>query len=220
MKIAAKGSPERLAELGLILSSAGLNYIGLESTKNIDSHEYDLVFDLNFDDDPHSLSDYLKASGSKTFFLLSGVKMQIESAVPRQLWQKVVFINALPGFLGRKSIEYCTLSDSFDASVFSSIGWMDANKTASRVGMVSPRVVFMIINEAYYTLQEGTASRNDIDQGMKLGTAYPLGPFEWCDKVGLKNVYETLSALYDDTHDERYRICSMLKTEYLSLQNK
>ncbi len=84
-----------------------------------------------------------------------------------------------------------------------------------RVGMVSPRVVCMIINEAYYTVQEGTASREDIDLGMKLGTAYPYGPFEWCEKIGVKNVYEVLEALYDDTKDERYKICPLLKKEYL-----
>ena len=73
----------------------------------------------------------------------------------------------------------------------------------------------MIINEAYYTVQEGTATREDIDLGMKLGTAYPMGPFEWCEKVGVKNVYETLDAIYEDTHDERYKICPLMKTEFL-----
>jgi 3-hydroxybutyryl-CoA dehydrogenase len=43
-----------------------------------------------------------------------------------------------------------------------------------RVGMVTPRVIFMIINEACCTLQEGTASMKDIDTSMKLGTNYPF----------------------------------------------
>jgi 3-hydroxybutyryl-CoA dehydrogenase len=75
----------------------------------------------------------------------------------------------------------------------------------------------MIINEAYYTVQEGTANRADIDQAMKLGTNYPLGPFEWCHKIGIADVYETLEAIYNDTHDERYKICSLLKHDYLTL---
>jgi 3-hydroxybutyryl-CoA dehydrogenase len=58
----------------------------------------------------------------------------------------------------------------------------------------------------------------DIDLGMKLGTAYPHGPFEWCDMIGIKHVYEVLNALYLDTHDDRYKICSLLKTEYLKSQ--
>jgi len=81
--------------------------------------------------------------------------------------------------------------------------------------MITPRVVCMIINEAFYTVQEGTATEGDIDQAMKLGTNYPHGPFEWCDKIGLNDVYETLEALYQDTHDERYKICSLLKQRYL-----
>jgi 3-hydroxybutyryl-CoA dehydrogenase len=85
-----------------------------------------------------------------------------------------------------------------------------------RVGMVTPRVICMIINEAYYTVMEGTATRGDIDQGMKLGTNYPYGPFEWCKKIGLSHVYELLEAMYEDTRDERYKICPLLKKEYLS----
>jgi 3-hydroxybutyryl-CoA dehydrogenase len=81
---------------------------------------------------------------------------------------------------------------------------------ADQVGMVTPRVICMIINEAYFTLAEGTASRNDIDLAMKLGTNYPFGPFEWADRIGLKNVVSQLEAVYRETRDERYRTCPLL----------
>jgi 3-hydroxybutyryl-CoA dehydrogenase len=81
--------------------------------------------------------------------------------------------------------------------------------------MVTPRVIFMIINEACYTLQEGTADMKDIDTSMKLGTNYPFGPFEWADNIGIKHVYETIETMYSDTHDERYKVCPLLKTKYL-----
>jgi 3-hydroxybutyryl-CoA dehydrogenase len=84
-----------------------------------------------------------------------------------------------------------------------------------RVGLVTPRVICMIINEAYFTVQEGTASREDIDLAMKLGTHYPFGPFEWCQKIGVRHVYELLQAVYADTRDERYEVCPLLKNEYL-----
>lgn len=87
-----------------------------------------------------------------------------------------------------------------------------------RVGLVTPRIICMIINEAYYTVQEGTAGKEDIDLAMKLGTNYPFGPFEWCQKIGVKNVYELLAAIYNDTKDERYKICPQLKKEYLLTQ--
>lgn len=84
-----------------------------------------------------------------------------------------------------------------------------------RVGLVTPRVISMIINEAFYTVQDGTATRADIDQAMKLGTSYPEGPFAWCTRIGIQNIYRLLEALYDDTHDERYKAAPLLKKEYL-----
>ncbi|MDX5437551.1 MAG: 3-hydroxyacyl-CoA dehydrogenase family protein, partial [Pontibacter sp.] len=79
----------------------------------------------------------------------------------------------------------------------------------------TPRMICMIINEACYTLQEQTASIPDIDQGMKLGTNYPKGPFEWANQIGVQNVYRVLQAVYEDTKEERYKICPLLKTNYL-----
>ena len=64
---------------------------------------------------------------------------------------------------------------------------------------------------------EGTATREDIDAGMKLGTNYPLGPFEWATSWGIANIYELLEALYLDSKDERYKVCPQLKQEYLKL---
>jgi len=87
-----------------------------------------------------------------------------------------------------------------------------------RVGMVTPRIVCMIINEAYYTLQEGTADKAAIDSAMKLGTNYPYGPFEWAGLLGLDVVYKVLEAVYADTHDERYKVCPLLKLEMQQAQ--
>lgn len=62
-------------------------------------------------------------------------------------------------------------------------------------GMIAPRVVAMIINEAHLLLQEGAASAADIDLSMKLGTGYPLGPFEWEALVGVERVRALLGAM-------------------------
>ena len=43
----------------------------------------------------------------------------------------------------------------------------------------------MIINEAYFTWEAGTSTKEEIDIAMKLGTGYPYGPFEWGEKIGL-----------------------------------
>jgi 3-hydroxybutyryl-CoA dehydrogenase len=81
---------------------------------------------------------------------------------------------------------------------------------ADQAGMVTPRVICMIINEAFYTLEEGTATKEDIDLAMKLGTNYPYGPFEWASRIGLQNVLSLLEAVYRETRDERYRVCPLL----------
>ena len=126
-------------------------------------------------------------------------------------------MNALPTFLAQPKWEL-SLFRKFEMEALEKIMQqlgIEFLPVEDRVGLVKPRVIFMIINEASYTLQEGTASIEDIDQAMKLGTNYPFGPFEWCDKLGVKNVYEILQALYEDTHEERYKICPLLKTKYL-----
>jgi len=84
---------------------------------------------------------------------------------------------------------------------------------SDEVGFVSPRVICMIINEAYYTSEEGTALREDIDLAMKLGTNYPFGPFEWAKRIGTDQVIKLLDRVYDKTNDERYKICALLRDE-------
>ena len=62
-------------------------------------------------------------------------------------------------------------------------------------GFVAPRVISMIINEAYLALREKLSTKQEIDTAMKLGTGYPLGPFEWADKIGVKKVESLLKKL-------------------------
>lgn len=62
-------------------------------------------------------------------------------------------------------------------------------------GFVTPRVVSMIINEAYLALEEGVSTTEEIDTAMKLGTNYPYGPIEWGNRVGLQNIVNLLNKL-------------------------
>jgi 3-hydroxybutyryl-CoA dehydrogenase len=123
----------------------------------------------------------------------------------------IIGMNLLPTFINRPLAEV-TGNSAEGFKALEALDW-EIRKVESRVGMVTPRVIFMIINEAYYTLQEGTATKEDIDIGMKLGTNYPNGPFEWSKKIGLLNVFKTLEAIYEDTKEGRYKICPLLKRE-------
>lgn len=125
--------------------------------------------------------------------------------------------NGLPTLFNREVLEV-SLFKADDEKRLSEV--CDALGTAyllvdDRVGLVTPRILCMIINEAFYTLQEQTANIADIDLGMKLGTNYPKGPFEWAGQMGIANVYQVLEAVYEDTKEERYKICPLLKTTYL-----
>lgn len=78
-------------------------------------------------------------------------------------------------------------------------------------GLVYPRILSMIVNEAAYALMEQTASARDIDRAMKLGTNYPAGPLEWAAEIGIDNVYAVLQGLYQHLGEERYRPASLIK---------
>lgn len=78
-------------------------------------------------------------------------------------------------------------------------------------GFVTPRVISMIINEAYYALNEGISTKEEIDIAMKLGTNYPFGPFEWAEKIGLKNIASLLNKL--NSENSKYKPCELLVTE-------
>ncbi len=80
-----------------------------------------------------------------------------------------------------------------------------------RAGLVFPRILAMIINEAAQVYSENIASRDDIDTAMKLGTNYPYGPLEWADKIGIDLVYNILTALQKNYGEDRYRPHPSLK---------
>ena len=80
-----------------------------------------------------------------------------------------------------------------------------------KVGLIFPRIVSMIINEAAQVYSEQIASKEDIDTAMKLGTNYPFGPLEWADRLGVELVYNILAALQRDFGEDRYRPHPLLK---------
>ncbi len=175
---------------------------------------YSVIFDLNFDDDPSDLQYY--AYSDKLVFV-GAVKQQLAEA--RENFHdtvrcSLVGMNTLSTFINRPLMEFSVDEEkALDRlkEVCEKLEW-EYRLVADRVGLVTPRIALMIINEACYTLQEGTATVEDIDTAMKLGTNYPYGPFEWGDKIGVREVYDALDKLYEDTKDERYKICPLLKT--------
>lgn len=79
------------------------------------------------------------------------------------------------------------------------------------VGLVFPRILSLIINEAAFTLMEKAATPQDIDTAMKKGTNYPYGPLEWADRIGLDDIYAISRGLQRDLAEERYRTAPLLR---------
>jgi 3-hydroxybutyryl-CoA dehydrogenase len=178
---------------------------------------YDLVMDFIIDEEPDRFEMY-SARSIDVFLNTCKISLgEMAFMVDNKVKSRIFGFNGLPTFLNREILEVSLWrsEDEGDLKRICSALRTEFLEVDDRVGLVTPRVICMIINEAYYTTQEGTATREDIDMAMKLGTNYPFGPFEWCQRIGVKHVYELLEAVYEDTKDERYKICPLLKKEYL-----
>ena len=176
-----------------------------------------VIWDFSIDEVPERLKLYKKYEIGDCILFANLVKTGLSNLLAKYSQPEIVLVafNGLPSFFNRPLLELSVKKASEKAFVKGILVELktEAEFIDDRVGMVSPRVVCMIINEAYYTLQEGTATKADIDKGMKLGTNYPMGPFEWASKIGLDNVYQLLNSLWEDTKEERYKICPLLKKE-------
>ncbi len=78
-------------------------------------------------------------------------------------------------------------------------------------GFVSNRVLLPMINEAAFTLMEGVATKEAIDDVMRLGMRHPMGPLALADLIGLDVCLSILNVLHDGFGDPKYRPCPILK---------
>ena len=176
-----------------------------------------VVFDFSFDDSPDDLEQYSGLTNIHLFINSTRASLAELTFFDDSQYPNLYGIAGDTTFLDRPLLEVAAHQNNKANAkeLFSQLG-LKATLVDDRVGLVTPRIISMIINEAYYTVMEGTATKEDIDTAMKLGTNYPMGPFEWAGKWGIANIYELLDAMYLDSKDERYKICPLLKQEYLS----
>ncbi|CAG9606709.1 3-hydroxybutyryl-CoA dehydrogenase [Pseudoneobacillus rhizosphaerae] len=95
----------------------------------------------------------------------------------------------------------------------------DMTKTLKKVpvevndfpGFVSNRILMPMINEAIYTLYEGVATKEAIDDVMKLGMNHPMGPLTLADFIGLDTCLYIMETLHEGFGDTKYRPCPLLR---------
>ena len=156
----------------------------------------DLYIDLDFVNEPARV-DVLRR-------LLPGVVL-VNAVVStlEEIGAPFVRINGWPGFLERTIHEVVVPGEKVVASkevavlltgLYEKLG-REYRLVPDTPGMISGRILATIINEAYYTWEEDVSTREEIDIAMKLGTNYPLGPFEWGRRIGLEKVAGLLTVL-------------------------
>ena len=122
----------------------------------------------------------------------------------QEIGKPFVRINAWPGFAARNLHELVIPDEATKqrlATFYSQVG-CDYRLAPDIPGMISARVVAGIINEAWYTWEEKVSTKEEIDIAMRLGTNYPLGPFEWGERIGLGQIADLLWSL--SRKDARY----------------
>ena len=166
----------------------------------------DIYLDLLFENEPQRIA-LLQQLLPKTVIINSVVDTLKETH------PSFVRINGWPTFLQTEIVEGSYLDEKGreEAERAFSIFGKKVEWVPDEPGFITPRVISSIINEAYYALSEDVSSAPEVDTAMKLGTAYPYGPFEWSEKIGLQNIVTLLNKL--STHEHRYKPCELLEQE-------
>jgi 3-hydroxybutyryl-CoA dehydrogenase len=165
----------------------------------------DACIDLLFDNEAENLRILQQCRGVKIVSSVVHTLAETDTSFVR--------INGWPTFLKAPVIEGCCRHE--DLKKLTTQVFAGFNKTIEWLpdtpGFVVPRVVSLIINEAYLALAEGVSTRAEIDLAMKLGTAYPFGPFKWSERIGPRNIATLLMAL--SHQEQRYRPAPLLQAD-------
>lgn len=110
-------------------------------------------------------------------------------------------MNGWPGFIEAEKWEMATNDVEGLKNLMVQLNWKYI-QVPDIQGLLTPRIISQIINEAHFALEDGISSKQEIDMAMKLGTNYPYGPFEWTEKIGKEKIYSLLAKLSES--DPRY----------------
>lgn len=170
-----------------------------------DLQGYDVIIDLLFENGGSRVQSLRSAGAS--LVVVNSVQQTLPEIDPT-----FVRINAWPGFLKSKIVEAALLDadKALAEEIFNLFGktieWLP-----DEPGFITPRVISMIINEAYLAVEDNVSSREDIDTAMRSGVNYPYGPFEWSRLIGIEKIASLLSKLAEK--ESRYMPSGLLLKE-------
>ena len=198
MKLAVYGTAEQLREL--MQADAGIEWLVAKSPEALFKEEAPAAYFLleqNVENIPAVAKPVFINTVTKTLHEINAGTACIR-------------INGWNGFLQKQKWEVSGNISEAAKEVLSALN-KEIIQCPDEPGFISPRVIALIVNEAYHALAEGVSTKEEIDIAMKLGTNYPDGPFEWSSIIGLKNIYGLLKKL--SLTDERYLPASLLEKE-------
>jgi 3-hydroxybutyryl-CoA dehydrogenase len=200
MTIVVAASDEQWNELNR--SGINIDWQRVNDAKDFDQHaNADAFFSLK---DDNILAEF--GSFKKPVFINSVV----DTLADLQAAGNILRINGWATFLSRPVWEVAGHVDENTRSFFNSLN-IKINVVKDEPGFISARIIAMIINEAYFAVEDDVSSKNEIDTAMKLGTNYPYGPFEWAQMIGIKNILALLQKL--NITDVRYQPSALLIKE-------
>ena len=197
MKILVTGSDLSYQEL--IKDHDKIEWIKVNNINSFSNSDATAFFDLSADAHLH---DYSQISIPVFINCVYSTLKEIHAR------KNIVRINGWNTFLKRTAWEVAGNAGELHIAVFNAMQ-KQMIQVPDEPGFISARIISMIINEAFYAKEENVSTENEIDTAMKLGTNYPLGPFEWAEQIGVKNIYDLLISL--SKVDVRYKPCLSLE---------
>ncbi|HLI72462.1 MAG TPA: 3-hydroxybutyryl-CoA dehydrogenase [Acidimicrobiales bacterium] len=203
-------APDRDAALGRVTAVSDLGELAA----------CDLVIESVVEDlavKKHLFSELDRICGDSTLIAtntstLPVVELAMETGRPEKVCG-IHFFNPAPVMTLVEVVRPLTASDATIASAraFAEACGKTPVEVKDQAGFIVNALLFPYLNNAVRLLENGVATREDIDTAMKGGCGFPMGPFALLDLVGLDTSLAILDALYDEFHDPNYSAAPLLR---------
>jgi 3-hydroxybutyryl-CoA dehydrogenase len=201
---------DRQATLGRVTATSDL----------VDLADCDLVLESIVEDleaKRHLFNDLDRTCASTTILAtntstLPVIELAMETGRPDRVCG-VHFFNPAPVMALVEIVRPLTASDDTiaEAKAFAEACGKSPVEVKDQAGFIVNALLFPYLNNAVRLLENGVASKDDIDTAMKGGCGFPMGPFQLLDLVGLDTSLAILDALYDEHRDPNYAAVPLLR---------